>query len=87
MIVKHQKRGLAEQLRRALIVDTGRTVTDVAKQIGIGRSALSNTLNGNAELSIELALRLENIFGMNARDLLIEQMDEKIAVARKQQNG
>jgi addiction module HigA family antidote len=46
------------------------TVKDAAKQLGIGRPALSNFLNGKAALSTEMALRLEKAFGADRNRLL-----------------
>ena len=41
----------------------GRTVTDVAKRLGITRAALSRVLNGRAGISADMALRLSEAFG------------------------
>ena len=49
------------------------TVTDAAKQLGVGRPALSNLLNGRAALSPAMALRLEKAFGADRQDLLDRQ--------------
>ncbi len=46
------------------------TVTDAAKQLGVGRPALSNLLNGRAALSPTMALRLERAFGADRQQLL-----------------
>ena len=35
-------------------------MTEAAKKLGVGRPALSNLLNGNASLSHNMAVRLEN---------------------------
>ena len=43
-----------------------RTVTDVAKHLGVTRAALSRVLNGRAAVSAEMALRLEQAFGLDA---------------------
>ncbi len=43
------------------------TVTAAAKLIGVGRPALSNLLNGNADLSSEMAARLAKAFGADER--------------------
>ena len=55
---------------RASIIPAGMTVKDAAKQLGIGRPALSNFLNGKAALSTEMALRLEKAFGADRNRLL-----------------
>lgn len=67
------------------LLTSNSSVTDAAKRLGIGRPALSNMLNGNADLSIELALKIEKVYGQSADALLYAQLKEKIAEAR--QNG
>ena len=74
---------VAEKLMRELVVSREATVTDVAPRLDISRPCLSNVLNGRAELSIRLALKIEAAFGLDARKLLIAQLDEQIATARK----
>ena len=70
------------------IIPKGMTVTKAAKLLGVGRPALSNFLNGNADLSPEMALRLERTFladsetliELQARFDLIEETMEKESV-------
>jgi addiction module HigA family antidote len=45
-------------------------IKEAAKLLGVGRPALSNLLNGNAALSVEMAARLEKVFGADAKKLL-----------------
>jgi addiction module HigA family antidote len=45
-------------------------VKEAAKLLGVGRPALSNLLNGNADLSPEMAARLEKAFGADQKALL-----------------
>ena len=52
------------------VIPTGMSVTDAAKQLGVGRPALSNFLNGKAALSPEMATRLEKAFGADRKKLL-----------------
>ena len=47
---------------RQHVVPPGMTVTEAARRLGVGRSALSNLLNGRAALSQDMALRLEGTF-------------------------
>src|ERR1022692_2121596 len=51
------------------------SVTAAADLLGIGRPALSNFLNGNADLSPEMASRLEKAFGADRQELLQMQAD------------
>ena len=55
---------------RQHVIPKGMTVTKAAKLLGVGRPALSNFLNGNADLSPEMALRLECTFGADRKTLL-----------------
>lgn len=55
-----------------------KTVTEVAAEIGMSRPAFSNVINGQADLSIDLALRIQELFNIDARQLLIDQLDEKL---------
>jgi addiction module HigA family antidote len=73
---------MAEYLRKVIVVDGGLTVTEAAKKLDITRSALSNVLRGAAALSPELALKLEQTFGLTARELLIAQLDEVLEQTR-----
>jgi len=59
------------------------TVKGAAKQLGIGRPAMSNFLNGKAALSPEMALRLEKAFGADRKRLL----DMQAAYDRKEQQA
>ncbi|MCP4211442.1 MAG: HigA family addiction module antidote protein [Halieaceae bacterium] len=52
------------------VIPAGLSVTDAAKQLGLGRPALSNFLNGKASLSPEMATRLEKAFGADRKKLL-----------------
>ena len=55
------------------IIPKGMTVTKAAKLLGVGRPALSNFLNGNADLSPEMALRLERTFRADRESLMERQ--------------
>ena len=57
---------------RRHVIPKGMTVTKAAKLLGVGRPALSNFLNCNADLSPEMAKRLERTFGVD-RDMLMER--------------
>lgn len=54
------------------------SVTQAAKLLKIGRPALSNVLNGNAALSPMLALKIEDKFNLDARYLLVKQIEEEL---------
>jgi len=48
----------------------------------VTRQALSNLLNGHADLSAEMALRFEKAFGVNADTLMRMQLNHHMAEAR-----
>ncbi|MBY5762884.1 HigA family addiction module antidote protein [Rhizobium leguminosarum] len=58
---------------REHVIPTGMNVTKAANLIEVSRSTLSNFLNGNADLSPEMAARLSTAFGVSARELLDRQ--------------
>jgi addiction module HigA family antidote len=55
---------------REHVIPQGMSVKDAAKQLGIGRPALSNFLNGNSALSPQMAVRLEKAFAADRKRLL-----------------
>ncbi len=55
---------------RQQVIPPGMTVTEAARNLGVGRPALSNLLNGRAALSQNMALRLEATFGADRARLL-----------------
>ena len=74
---------LAKMLYEVLVTSRDKTVTDVAAELDMSRPCFSNVVNGNASLSVELALKIERKFGFKARELLIQQLDEQLRAARK----
>lgn len=60
---------------RDTVIPTGLSVSDAARQLGVGRPALSNLLNGNAKLSRDMALKLERAFGTDANMLIRRQAE------------
>jgi addiction module HigA family antidote len=58
-----------------------RTVTEVARHLGVTRVALSRVLNGKAGVSADMALRLSEAFGMEADMWLRLQVQRDLWVA------
>jgi addiction module HigA family antidote len=56
----------------------GRTVTEVARHLGVTRAALSRVLNGKAGVSADMALRLAEAFGTEAAFWLRLQMQRDL---------
>ena len=71
-------------IRTEIIEAHGLSVTAAAKVLGVSRPALSNLLNQNADLSGEMALRIEKGFGVNMDTLMRMQAAYDIAQARKE---
>jgi addiction module HigA family antidote len=68
-----------------------RTITELAKHLKVTRAALSRVVNGKAAVSAEMALRLEDAFGIkadlwlrlqNQRDLWVASRKKRAKVAR-----
>ncbi|MQR00478.1 HigA family addiction module antitoxin [Glaciimonas soli] len=66
-------------LRDTVLPALGLSVTEAAKQLGVGRVTLSRVLNGRAAISPEMALRIQAWLGVerggDARIWLAEQSD------------
>ena len=71
-------------IRTEIIAAHGLSVTAAAKVLGVSRPALSNLLNQNADLSGEMALRIEKAFGVSMDTLMRMQAAYDIALARKE---
>jgi addiction module HigA family antidote len=70
-------------IRDEIIEPLALSVTEAARVLGVSRPAVSNLLNGNADLSGEMALRIEKAFGVSMDTLLRMQLSYNIAQARK----
>lgn len=68
---------------RQQVIPSGMSVKEAASRLGVGRSALSNLLNGNAALSPDMAVRLEKSFGADRQKLLDMQAAEDRAKQRE----
>lgn len=74
----------SDKLRSRLAKKTGKTVTEMALDLKIGRPALSNVLNGKSDLSMELAIKIQMEYGLDASKLLYAQLDEQMEKTRKE---
>jgi len=72
-------------VRYEIIAPLGLSVTDAAKALGVTRAALSALLNERADLSPEMALRIEKAFGVSMDTLMRMQNSFDIAQARKRE--
>ena len=72
-------------IRTEIIVPSGLSVTAVAAALGVSRPALSSLLNGKADLSGDMALRIEKAFGVKMDTLMRMQSSYDIAQTRKRE--
>jgi len=70
-------------IRREIIEPAGLNVTAAAAVLQVSRPALSSLLNSKADLSGEMALRIEKAFGVKMDTLMRMQLAYDIARARK----
>ena len=66
-------------IRTEIVEPTGLTVTAAAQALRVPRPALSSLLNGKADLSGEMALRIEKAFGVKMDTLMRMQASYNIA--------
>jgi addiction module HigA family antidote len=74
---------LGSFIRTEIIEPLGLSVTAAAEILQVSRPALSNLLNGNADLSGEMALRIEKAFGPTMDTLMRMQSSYDIAQTRQ----
>src|SRR5579871_4536877 len=72
-------------IRTEIIEPAGLTVTAAAAALQVSRPALSSLLNGKANLSGDMALRLEKAFGVKMDTLMRMQSSYDIAQTRKRE--
>jgi antitoxin HigA-1 len=72
-------------VRTEVLQPLGLSVTAAARVLGVSRPALSNFLNGKANLSGDMALRIEKAFGPRMETLMRMQSTYVIAQARKRE--
>ena len=72
-----------EVLKDGVFTDSGLTVTDAARQLGVSRVQLSRLLNGRAALTADMSLRLAEWLGGSAESWLRMQADFDLWQARK----
>jgi addiction module HigA family antidote len=65
----------------------GRTVTEVARHLGITRPALSRVLNGKAGISADMALRIAEAFNTDAEFWLRLQAQRDLWVASRKRRA
>ena len=61
-------------VREDCLAETGLSVTEAARKLGVGRQALSNLINEKSSVSIEMAYRLSKAFGSTPAQWLRMQL-------------
>ena len=72
-------------IRTEILEPLGLSVTDGAKALGVSRVALSSLLNAQADLSGDMALRLEKAFGVRMETLMRMQSSYDIVQTRQRE--
>ncbi len=72
-------------IRTEIIQPAGLSVTAAAQARRVSRPALSSLLNGKADLSGDMALRIEKAFGVKMDTLMRMQASYDIAQTRKRE--
>jgi antitoxin HigA-1 len=72
-------------VRTEIIEAAGLTVRAAAEALHVSRPALSSLLNGKADLSGEMALRIEKAFGVRMDTLMRMQSSYDIARTRRRE--
>ena len=72
-------------IRTEIIEPAGLSVTAAAVVLQVSRPALSSLLNAKADLSGEMALRIEKAFGVKMDTLMRMQSSYNIAQTRKRE--
>jgi addiction module HigA family antidote len=75
-----------ELIRTEIIEPLGLSVTAAAKVLRVSRPALSSLLNGKADLSGDMALRIEKAFGPKMDTLMRMQSAYDIARTRRRES-
>jgi len=73
-------------LKRNVVDHYDLSVTFVAAGLNVSRPAMSNLLNGKADLSPEMAVRFEKAFGMPAETMLRMQTAYDLVTVRQHED-
>ena len=73
-----------EIIRKLCLVPLNLTVTEAAEGLGVSRKTLSAILNGRANISPEMALRLSLAFGASPESWLNHQLQYDFWLLQKQ---
>lgn len=74
-------------LKTEIVEPHGITVTEAAGLLRVSRQALSALLNGRADLSPDMAIRFEKVFGIDADTMLRMQLRWDVRQVREREAG
>ena len=74
-------------IRTEILAPLELTVTTAAQVLGVSRPTLSSLLNGQADLSGDMALRIEKAFGVRMDTLMRMQVSYDIARTRQREGS
>lgn len=72
-----------EYISEMFMADRGITTTDLAKKLDVSIPSVSRLLNQKADVSPDMAIRLENVFQRSAESWMAMQASYSLAKARK----
>jgi antitoxin HigA-1 len=75
-----------EYLKEDILPALGMTITDLADHLGVSRASLSELVNGNRSVSLEMAQRLGQAFKNGTRFWMTLQMQRDIWLAEQDSN-
>jgi antitoxin HigA-1 len=73
-----------EYIRKDILPALNMTITDLAKHLGVTRASLSELVNCNRDLSLEMAQRLGQAFRNGTRFWMALQMQRDIWLAERE---
>src|ERR1044072_6881585 len=78
---------VGDWLKSEIVEPAGVSVTALAEHFGVSRQALSTLLNGNANLSADMAIRFEKALCVRGDTLLRMQIAYELAQAREHEGN
>lgn len=72
-----------EYISEMFMADRGLTTTELAKKLDVSIPAVSRLLNQKADVSPDMAVRLENVFQRSAESWMAMQASYSLAKARE----
>ena len=77
---------VGEWLKTEIIEAHGLTQGDAADHLGVTRQTVSRLINGRQDLTADMAIRFEKVFGVKADTLMRMQATYNLAQARRHED-